>query len=137
MQRATSLAIESNHHLFDMTYHAGALEPEDPLLDGRGSYVAGRKRLLLGRTACLTALLTERRPSFFHGHSKQRSRPFDPQPYESIPASLCVPCHAGKALRRPPHPLRSNDPRPVRLGPPPARHWRPSSSPHLLQAMRR
>jgi predicted nucleic acid-binding protein len=32
MRRATSLAIETNHHLFDTLYHAVALEHEDALL---------------------------------------------------------------------------------------------------------
>ena len=32
MRRATSLAIETNHHLFDTLYHAVALENEDALL---------------------------------------------------------------------------------------------------------
>ena len=32
MQRATNLAIETNHHLFDTLYHAVALENEDALL---------------------------------------------------------------------------------------------------------
>jgi predicted nucleic acid-binding protein len=38
IRRATSLAIETNHHLFDALYHAVALEHEDALLvtaDGR------------------------------------------------------------------------------------------------------
>jgi len=32
IRRATSLAIETNHHLFDTLYHAVALEHEDALL---------------------------------------------------------------------------------------------------------
>ena len=32
MRRATNLAIETNHHLFDTLYHAVALEHEDALL---------------------------------------------------------------------------------------------------------
>jgi predicted nucleic acid-binding protein len=32
MRRATNLAIETNHHLFDTLYHAVALENEDALL---------------------------------------------------------------------------------------------------------
>jgi len=32
MRRATNLAIETNHHLFDTLYHAVALETEDALL---------------------------------------------------------------------------------------------------------
>ena len=32
IRRATSLAIETNHHLFDALYHAVALEHEDALL---------------------------------------------------------------------------------------------------------
>ncbi len=32
IRRATSLAIETNHHLFDTLYHAVALEHEDTLL---------------------------------------------------------------------------------------------------------
>jgi predicted nucleic acid-binding protein len=32
MRRATSLAIETNHHLFDTLYHAVALEYEDAML---------------------------------------------------------------------------------------------------------
>jgi predicted nucleic acid-binding protein len=32
IRRATSLAIETNHHLFDTLYHAVALEREDALL---------------------------------------------------------------------------------------------------------
>jgi predicted nucleic acid-binding protein len=32
MQRATRLAIETNHHLFDTLYHAVALEHEDAVL---------------------------------------------------------------------------------------------------------
>ncbi len=32
IRRATSLAIETNHHLFDTLYHAVALEYEDALL---------------------------------------------------------------------------------------------------------
>jgi predicted nucleic acid-binding protein len=32
MRRATSLAIETNHHLFDTLYHAVALEHEDAML---------------------------------------------------------------------------------------------------------
>ncbi len=32
MRRATSLAIETNHHLFDTLYHAVALEHEDAIL---------------------------------------------------------------------------------------------------------
>ncbi len=32
IRRATSLAIETNHHLFDALYHAIALEHEDALL---------------------------------------------------------------------------------------------------------
>ena len=32
IQRATTLAIETNHHLFDTLYHAVALEQEDALL---------------------------------------------------------------------------------------------------------
>jgi predicted nucleic acid-binding protein len=32
MRRATHLAIETNHHLFDTLYHAVALENEDALL---------------------------------------------------------------------------------------------------------
>ncbi len=32
VRRATSLAIETNHHLFDTLYHAVALEHEDALL---------------------------------------------------------------------------------------------------------
>jgi predicted nucleic acid-binding protein len=32
IRRATSLAIEINHHLFDTLYHAVALEHEDALL---------------------------------------------------------------------------------------------------------
>ena len=32
IRRATSLAIETNHHLFDTPYHAVALEHEDAIL---------------------------------------------------------------------------------------------------------
>ena len=32
MRRATNLAIETNHHLFDTLYHAVALENEDAML---------------------------------------------------------------------------------------------------------
>ena len=32
MRRATNLAVETNHHLFDTLYHAVALENEDALL---------------------------------------------------------------------------------------------------------
>ncbi len=45
MRRATSLAIETGHHLFDTLYHAVALEHEDALLvtaDDRYYGKAGR-----------------------------------------------------------------------------------------------
>jgi predicted nucleic acid-binding protein len=45
MVRATSLAIETRHHLFDTLYHAVALEHEDATLvtaDGRYHAKAGR-----------------------------------------------------------------------------------------------
>jgi predicted nucleic acid-binding protein len=51
-QRATSLAIETNHHLFDALYHAVALEHEEALLvtaDDR--YL--RKAARYGRIAAL------------------------------------------------------------------------------------
>ncbi len=72
----------------------------------------------------------------------QDVRPFDPRPYETIAATLRVPCITGQhsgvrvigatstaraagrrvPVRRPPDPLRSNGPPPVRRGPPPDRH---------------
>ena len=45
MRRATNLAVETNHHLFDTLYHAVALENEDALLvtaDDRYYMKAGR-----------------------------------------------------------------------------------------------
>ena len=45
MRRATELAIETNHHLFDTLYHAVALENDDALLvtaDDRYYKKAGR-----------------------------------------------------------------------------------------------
>lgn len=52
IRRATTLAIETNHHLFDALYHAVALEHEDALLvtaDDRYFGKAGR----YGRIATL------------------------------------------------------------------------------------
>jgi predicted nucleic acid-binding protein len=52
MRRATALAIETNHHLFDTLYHAVALEHEDTLLITSDD----RYRLKAERYGMITAL---------------------------------------------------------------------------------
>jgi hypothetical protein len=42
IRRATRLAIETNHHLFDTLYHAVALEHEDAMLVTSDGWYYGR-----------------------------------------------------------------------------------------------